>query len=65
MKTILEIIASIVILYFTMCLVALKWTPLINTYISSGMENRMLLVIMLVLAIALVYYIIQLMKINL
>jgi hypothetical protein len=62
MKTILEIIASIVILYLTMCLITLKWTPFINTYISSDIGDRILLLIMVGFGVALGYYIIQLIK---
>ena len=62
MRIILEVLASLVIVYLSACLIELKWMPMVNTYINSPIHNRFLLLLMVALICRLVFYVIQLIK---
>ncbi len=65
MRIILEALASLVIVYLIACLLALKWTPMVNTYINSPIHTRFLLLVTVALICILVFHVIQLIKNNL
>jgi hypothetical protein len=62
MRIILEALASLVIVYLIACLLALKWTPMVNTFINSPIHIRFLLLLEVALICRLVFYVIQFIK---
>ena len=62
MRIILEALASLVIVYLIACLMALEWTPMVNTYINSPIHTRFLLLLTVALICQLVFYVIQFIK---
>jgi hypothetical protein len=62
MRIILEALASLVIVYLIACLITLKWTPMVNTYINSPIHTRFLLLLTVALICQLVFYVIQFIK---
>jgi len=62
MKKILQLLASILIVYLGLCLLSLSWTPGVANYISFDISGRMSMLILIASFVFLVYAIIELIK---